>query len=143
MMPIVLLVDDEAPIRELLSRWIGGAGHQVREAVTAEAALDAMEIDPADIVLCDVQMPGQDGVWLTGQLRTRFPETAIVLVTGDRTIPPRISMQAGVVDYLAKPFTRDEVLAAVQSAVEWHRVAVSERGRTKTRGDLPKEWIGG
>jgi len=142
-MPIVLLVDDEAPIRELLSRWIGGAGHQVREAVTAEAALDAMEIDPADIVLCDVQMPGQDGVWLTGQLRTRFPETAIVLVTGDRTIPPRISMQAGVVDYLAKPFTRDEVLAAVQSAVEWHRVAVSERGRTKTRGDLPKEWIGG
>jgi len=142
-MPIVLVVDDEAPIRELLSRWISGAGHQVREAVTAEAALGTMESDPADIVLCDVQMPGQDGVWLTGQLRTRFPETAIVLATGDRTIPPRISMQAGVVDYLAKPFTREGVLAAVQLAVEWHRRAVSERGRAKTRGDLPKEWIGG
>jgi DNA-binding NtrC family response regulator len=141
-MPSVLVVDDESQIRDLLTRWISADGHLVRQAVTASAALDDMEVAPADIVLCDVQMPGESGLWLTGQLRARFPEAAIVLATSDRTVPPQISMQRGVVQYLAKPFTREEVLEAVRLAAGWHETAVSERGRTKVLSPLPKEWIG-
>jgi DNA-binding NtrC family response regulator len=140
-MPTVLVVDDESQIRELLVRWIGGDDYQVREAETAAAALDDMNVAPADVVLCDVKMPGQDGLWLTEQLRSRFPETAIVLATGVRTVSPHISMQRGVVEYLAKPFTRDEVLAAVRRAAGWHLMAVSERGRQKVAPPLTKEWI--
>jgi FixJ family two-component response regulator len=51
-------------------------------------------------------------------------------------------MQPGVVQYLAKPFTREEVLVAVRLAAEWHQTAVSERGRTKVPSPLPKAWIG-
>ena len=140
--PTVLVVDDESQIRELLVRWISSDGYQVREAGTSQAALDDMQIIPADIVMCDVQMPGENGVWLTGQLRSRFPETAIVLATSDRTVSSQVSMQPGVVEYLAKPFTREQVLAAVRLAAEWHVTAVAERGRTRVSSPLPKEWGG-
>lgn len=140
-MPIVLVVDDETQIRELLVRWISGDEYQVREADSAEAALADMHVIPADIVLCDVRMPGQTGLWLTGQLRSLFPETAIVLATSDRSVPPQISLQPGVVEYLAKPFTREEVLAAVRLAARWHETAANERGHTKASRPLTKEWI--
>jgi len=140
-MPVVLVVDDESPIRELLVRWVSGDEYQVREAATAEAALADMRVTPADIVLCDVRMPGETGLWLTGQLRALFPETAIVLVTSDTSVPPQISMQPGVVEYLAKPFTREEVLEAVRLAARWHETAVAGRGRPKASRPLTKEWI--
>jgi CheY-like chemotaxis protein len=140
-MPIVLVVDDESQIRDLLVRWVSGEGYQVREAATAEAALADMHATPADIVLCDVRMPGETGLWLTSQLRSRFPETAIVLVTSDTSVSPQITLQPGVVEYLAKPFTREEVLEAVRLAASWHEKAVSERGHTKVSHPLTKEWI--
>jgi CheY-like chemotaxis protein len=141
-MSTVLVVDDESPIRDLLVRWISGDGYQVRQAATAAAALDDMQITPADIVLCDIRMPGETGLWLTGQLRSRFPETAIVLATGDKTVSPQISLQPGVVGYLAKPFTRGEVLEAVRLAAGWHVTAVSERGNAVVAAPLTKQWIG-
>jgi CheY-like chemotaxis protein len=141
-MATVLVVDDESQIRELLVRWISGDGYVVRAAGTSQAALDDMQISPADIVMCDVQMPGENGLWLTGQLRSRFPETAIVLATSDRGVSSQVSLQAGVVEYLAKPFTRDQVLAAVKLAAGWHVTAVAERGRTRASSPLPKEWGG-
>jgi two-component system response regulator AtoC len=139
-MPIVLVVDDESQIRDLLVRWITAGGYEVREAPAAFAALEEMQAAPAGVVLCDVNMPGENGLWLTAQLRSRFPETAIVLATSDRTVPPQISMQAGVVEYLGKPFTRDEVLKAVRIAAEWHAAAVNDRGRTNAAVPLPKQW---
>jgi DNA-binding NtrC family response regulator len=141
-MPSVLVVDDESQIRDLLVRWISNEGYQVREAGTSVAALEEMAATPAGIVLCDVNMPGENGLWLTAQLRTKFPETAIVLATSDRTVPAQVSMQPGVVEYLGKPFTREEVLEAVRIAGEWHTAAVNERGRTKTLEPLSKAWIG-
>ena len=138
----VLVVDDESQIRDLLARWIGGDGHEVRQAGTARAALDDMEAAPSDVVMCDVHMPGESGLWLTGQLRQRYPETAVVLATSDRTVPPQISLQEGVVQYLAKPFTREEVLEAVRLAIGWHETAVSERGRAKIVSPLTKAWVG-
>ncbi len=140
-MPTVLVVDDESQIRELLVRWVSSDEYQVREAASAEAALAEMQATPADIVLCDVRMPGETGLWLTGQLRTQFPETAIVLVTSDRSVPPQISLQPGVVEYLAKPLTRQDVLKAVRSAASWHETAVRERGHAKVAAPLSKDWI--
>lgn len=142
-MPIVLVVDDEPQVRELLIRWLTADGYEMREAESADAALADMQIVPADIVLCDVRMPGHDGVWLTGEIRSLFPETAVVLITGDRGVPPQVSMQSGVVDYLGKPFTRVEVVEAVQRAVHWHRHAVGQRDHTGVRAPLTKDWGGG
>ena len=141
-MPIVLVVDDESQIRNLLARWIGAAGYQVREAATAAAALEDMQLAVPDVVLCDVMMPGETGLWLAGRIRAQFAATAVVLVTGDRTVPPQISMQPGVVAYLAKPFASEDVLAAVKVAVEWHATAVTDPEFSKPRAALTKEWVG-
>jgi DNA-binding NtrC family response regulator len=141
-MPIVLVVDDESQIRDLLVRWIGAEGYQMREAGTAAAALDDLQLAVADVVLCDVMLPGETGLWLTEKIRAQFPATAVVLVTADRNVSPHVSMQPGVVAYLPKPFARGDVLNAVKLAVEWHQKAVDNPELSKPRPALAKQWVG-
>jgi DNA-binding NtrC family response regulator len=123
---VVLIVDDESAIREILARWLTAAGYETSEAADAEAALLEMARAPADVVMCDIEMPGRGGVWLTGQLRERFPAAAMVLATAADSVPPATSFKPGVVDYLLKPFARERVLNAVASAVTWHAAAVAK-----------------
>ncbi len=80
-MPYVLVVDDEEAIRKLLTRWLAGWGFESREAANANEALEQMSREPATIMLCDVMMPVHDGIWLAGQVRDRWPETAIVMAS--------------------------------------------------------------
>ena len=70
-MSSVLLVDDEEGIRALMSRWLDGLGHESRQASSAEQALEEMARDEADVAVCDISMPGRDGLWLAAQLRER------------------------------------------------------------------------
>lgn len=122
----ILVVDDESSIRELLGRWLNAAGYEVREADTAERALEVMAERRAAVVMCDIEMPGHGGLWLDNQLRQRFPGSAMVLATALDTIPPTTSLKTGIVEYLVKPFQRKGVLAAVTAGVEWH-IAEAER----------------
>ena len=94
-MALILIVDDEHGVRRVLARGIKGAGHEIVEADSADAALAMTERQPAAVVFSDVQMPRRDGLWLTGELRTRYPTTAVVLATPrpprllrDRSTPP-------------------------------------------------------
>jgi DNA-binding NtrC family response regulator len=122
----ILIVDDEAGIRQILSRFLTLPGHTLREAPDAETALALMAESAADVVLCDVEMPGQGGLWLAGQLRERFPNSAIILATAVDTIPPATSFQSGIIEYLVKPFERERVVRAVASAVDWHAAALAK-----------------
>jgi len=134
-MAVVLIVDDEAPVRHLLARWIEAAGHDVREADSADAALRDIETQPPAVVFSDIQMPGRDGLWLTAELRKHHPTTAVVLATGASTVAPRISMQAGVIAYLVKPFTKAAVVEALSLALQWQKDAVLSPG-TSTPEEL-------
>ena len=101
----VLIVDDELPIRMLLTRWITGWGYGVRDAGGAVEALDVMAAEPADILLCDVAMPGHDGLWLAEQVHAQWPRTAIVMSTArDDPETVRTSRKLGAVAYVTKPF---------------------------------------
>ena len=72
-MAYVLVVDDEEAIRRLLTRWLSGWGYESKEAPNAQAAIEIMTAEPADIMLCDVMMPVHDGIWLAEQVRSRWP----------------------------------------------------------------------
>lgn len=122
----VLVVDDEAGVRTLLRRWIEAEGWSVQEAESAEAALERLEAGAADVAFCDVQMGGHDGLWLTRQIRARFPSTAVVLATGVTTVPAEISMQAGVVAYLVKPFGRRQITHALSLVEQRTQLAADE-----------------
>ena len=101
----VLVVDDEPQVRRLLARMLNKWGYPVQQVDSGAAALVAMEADPADIVLCDVGMPGMDGVSLAQQLHVRWPGTAIIMSTGhDDPNTVHTSRKAGAVAYVTKPF---------------------------------------
>ncbi len=119
-MALILIVDDEPSVRRLLARWISSAGHQVLEAESADAALAVMEKQPAAVVFSDIQMPGRDGLWLTSEVRTRYPMTAVVLATSVSSVAPQVSMQVGVLGYLVKPFSQKSVNRALEAALAWH-----------------------
>lgn len=137
----LLIVDDESPVRGMIQRCIQDLGHEIGEAENAQAALASMAKAPADVVFCDVQMPGEDGLWLTAQIRNRYPATAVILATGVSTVAPNISMQAGVLAYLVKPFSRQALRDALAVALKWHEAAKVSGPRPEDVGERLQDWL--
>src|SRR5438552_3229658 len=116
-MAYVLVVDDEESIRKLLIRWLEGWGYQAKQAGSAADALEQMEAEPASIVLCDVMMPVHDGIWLAEQVRTRWPQAAVIMASSAQDMETVMRMRKqGAVDYVTKPFGREMLRQALQRA---------------------------
>jgi putative nucleotidyltransferase with HDIG domain len=125
LMHSVLVVDDDTSLRPMLAAWVNRFGFCAMEADSAEAALAQLAHAPADIALCDVNMPGRDGVWLAGQIRERFPTTAIIMSTSvDDADVAVATLQNDVVDYLLKPYDSARLREALSLALDWHRATV-------------------
>jgi DNA-binding NtrC family response regulator len=137
----VLIVDDESAIRELLKRYLSGAGHDIRDAQDAETAIQEIARSAPDVVMCDVEMPGKGGLWLAGQIVQRFPTTAVVLATALDSVPPATSMQPGIVQYLVKPFKREHVVDAVARGIHWHDAAVARGPNPSEDVDKIAAWL--
>ena len=114
-----LIVDDEAPIRQVARRFLTPEGYEIDEAANAIEALGRIEATPPAVVLLDVHMPGPNGLWLADQIRAISPTTAIVLVTGDADVPPYESLRKGVIAYVLKPLNRRELVRIVDEAIAW------------------------
>ncbi len=124
----ILVVDDEAGIRELVARWLIGGGYDVRTASNAAEGLDRVHDRAPAVALCDIRMPGRDGLWLAQHIRRESPETAVILATGVQDVGSAItSLRQGVIDYLTKPFGRDRLCESVERGLEWHRAAADSR----------------
>lgn len=134
----VLVVDDEPAIRFSVSEVLETAGHTVRSAEHAPAALAALEAEPADLVLCDLRMPAMDGLQLLEEVLDRCPGTLFVLMTayGDERTAVR-ALKLGAYDYLPKPFDNEEVRAIAARAREILALrAENERLRREIAGRL-------
>jgi response regulator RpfG family c-di-GMP phosphodiesterase len=135
--PSVLVVDDEAGIREVMARWLAGGGYVVSTAASAREALDRVHDTPPAVALCDIRMPGQDGLWLANQIRRDAPDTAVIMATGVQDVGPAVtSLRQGVIDYLTKPFGRDRLRESVLRGLEWHKAARESR---RWRENLDRE----
>jgi response regulator RpfG family c-di-GMP phosphodiesterase len=125
---VVLVVDDEAGVRELISRWLRGLGYDVITASDAEEALRLSAGRTVAVALCDIRMPGRDGLWLAERLRDAHPDIAIVMATGMQDVASAMaSLRRNATDYLMKPFGRDRLREAVERAMAWHRAAAHGR----------------
>ena len=114
-----LVVEDEAMIRNGLTRLLEGRGYDVRSAGNGEEALELLEMIPADLVVSDIEMPGMDGVSLLKEVRSRWPETGVLMITGQTDVHTAVSCLAlGALDYITKPFQLEEVRARVTQALE-------------------------
>ncbi len=124
----VLVVDDENGVRDLMIRWLRSGGYSVAGAGDADEALGLIEDSPPAVALCDIRMPGHDGLWLADRIRHECPETAVIMATGVQDVDAAVeSLRQGVVDYLTKPFDRDRLRDAVDRGYEWHRSALDSR----------------
>lgn len=123
----VLVVDDAAAMREIISRNLTALGDAVRVAADVPEAIAALEAQPADLVVTDMRMPGADGMDLVRTVRERWPNTALVMITGFATVGGAVeAMREGVSDYLAKPFSDEELEHAVRTALDRRRPAPTE-----------------
>ena len=115
----VLIVDDEADIRETLSMVLDYQGHDTLQAGTAAAALKVIEGEDElpDACLLDVKMPGRDGLDLLAELRDRFPEMAVVMMSGHGDAHMGFeAARRGAYEFIEKPLTEERVLLTLRNA---------------------------
>jgi DNA-binding NtrC family response regulator len=119
----ILVVDDEAEIREGLEALLSSEGYGVTCVETGEAGLAKLEEQPFDLLLLDVSLPDRNGLELLREIRRRDPHLSVVLITAFGSIDmARAAFKSGAQDYITKPWSNDELLAQVAQAVEGRRL---------------------
>jgi len=120
----VLVVDDDPGVRESMSRTLAQAGYTVRTAETGEAAFELARDGAFDVILSDMRMPGISGIEVLRKLRDVRVDSAFIVMTGFGTVDTAVeAMKLGAVDFVQKPFFRDELLMRVRSGVERRQLA--------------------
>ncbi|MGE5486948.1 MAG: sigma-54-dependent transcriptional regulator [bacterium] len=117
----VLIIDDDASLLGAMRAQLEQAGWEVLTADCAEAGLKVMDAFGAPIVITDLRMPGMSGIELLRELRSAYPETTVVLMTGYGTVQTAVeAMRAGAYDVITKPIDYDALLLVLDSAIERH-----------------------
>ncbi|MDQ7820723.1 MAG: response regulator [Armatimonadota bacterium] len=111
----ILVIDDEAPIRDLCARVLARAGYQVTSAGSGEEGLARLGEEPVDLIVTDIRMPGLSGLDVLERAKAAFPGVRVILITGFGT-PQTLARaeQAGADRILTKPFNPAELVAAVR-----------------------------
>ncbi len=113
----ILVVDDEDTIREVIRRYLERDGFAVREAADGYAALEAIQDGPPDLIVLDLMLPGVDGLSITQQLRERHRIPIIMLTAKGETSDRIRGLDLGADDYMAKPFSPQELVSRVKAVL--------------------------
>jgi DNA-binding response OmpR family regulator len=115
--PTILVVDDEPSIREVVSIYLSRAGYEVVVAPDGQAALDALEKQPPDLVVLDLMLPKVDGMDIARRLRAEG-DIPIIMLTARREETDRIAgLETGADDYVVKPFSPQELVSRVKAVL--------------------------
>jgi two-component system, NtrC family, response regulator AtoC len=129
-----LVVDDDADVLSTLADALREEGYEVDTAQDGAQALGKLESGPFDLVVTDIRMPHIDGMALFERLREFSPRPEVILITGQATVPEAVAaMQRDAANYLPKPFTMDQLLAAVAEVAERRD---NQRRLSQARGAL-------
>jgi DNA-binding NtrC family response regulator len=119
----LLLVEDEAALRETLAERLAEHGFDVEQADTGERAIDKLAEFAFDIVITDLRLPGLDGTRVLDAALLRYPDIVGIIVTGYGTVKDAVeAIKSGATDFVTKPFQFDELLHALNSALEQRRL---------------------
>jgi len=132
----LLVVDDSLDTTELLRRHLAARGYDVLTAPDVAQAVRLLEHQPVDLVITDLKMPGASGLELVRHVKDHLRETQVIMITGYPSIEGAVqAVKLGAEEYLSKPFTQDELFAAVSRALE--RVERAELLPRPTGGPVP------
>lgn len=154
-MPKILVIDDEKPIRDALQNILTAEHYQVDIVENGKKGLDMLKENGYDVVLCDIKMPGMDGLEVMSKAAEISPEVPFILISGHGTIEIAVeAVKKGAYDFISKPPDLNRLLITIRNAVEKNNLVVEtkvlRRKVTKTRdivGETPsilkiKETIG-
>jgi two-component system, OmpR family, response regulator ResD len=114
----VLVVDDDAIVRDVLERYLSRAGFGVRTAVDGRAAIDEFDRRRPDLVVLDLMLPALDGFEVFRRVRSRAPDAPVIMLTARGAETDRVvGLDSGADDYVAKPFSPREVVARVRAVL--------------------------
>jgi putative nucleotidyltransferase with HDIG domain len=124
----ILIVDDDASVRDVISVLLQEEGYECRTAAGAEEALDLAAQEAPPLVISDMKMPGRDGIWLLEAFRERHPETAVVMLTGYGDTEAAVDcLRRGAVDYLLKPPKLTDLIRAIERALAKRRIELARK----------------
>jgi putative nucleotidyltransferase with HDIG domain len=125
----ILVVDDEEPIREIISSMLNAAGYKTRQAASGMEALATLNANGEfELVLSDLMMAELDGIALLERAKEKYPDMPVIMVTAVHDISVALAaIRNGAYDYLLKPFEREQLLAIVRRALEHRRLKLENR----------------
>src|SRR5215813_1123357 len=119
----VLLVEDEAALRQAVAEQLSDRGYQVEQADSGEAAVARLADFAFDIIITDLRLPGIDGSAVLEAAVERYPDIVAIVVTGYGTVKDAVeAIKRGAWDFVSKPFQIDELLHALDAALEQRRL---------------------
>ena len=125
----VLIIDDEEIVHASVGRILSRAGYQTEAVFSAQAGLDLLAESAFSLVITDLMMPLMNGIELLQTIRKREHKVPVIMITGYPTISTALqAMRLGAMDYLAKPFTRKELLSPVKRALRQSAEEEPEEG---------------
>jgi PAS domain S-box-containing protein len=128
MTPHILIIDDDKNIREFLGRMLKKNGYTFSNAASAEAAREMMKHQSFELLLCDINLPGEPGLDFARFALSEFPELSAVMITGqDDPESARKAIDAGAYDYITKPFEQERVLFSIANALKRRELSLANR----------------
>jgi DNA-binding NtrC family response regulator len=123
-MPRILVIDDDTAVRESMERMLRSGGHTVRSAPNGEEGIVLARDGAFDVILSDMRMPGLSGLDVLRKLREHRVDSVFIIMTGFGTVETAVeAMKLGAVDFVQKPFFREELLMRVRAAAERRQLA--------------------
>src|SRR5213596_931687 len=119
----LLLVEDEAPLRQAVAEQLVDRGYHVEQADSGESAVARLAEFAFDVIISDLRLPGMDGAALIQAAVERYPDIIAIVITGYGTVKDAVdAIKRGAWDFVNKPFQIDELLHVLESAIEQRRL---------------------
>ncbi|HWV39671.1 MAG TPA: HD domain-containing phosphohydrolase [Vulgatibacter sp.] len=126
--PTILVVDDDPAVREVLTALLAEEGYRAFAVATADEALVVFSNTEPDLAICDMKMPGRDGLWLLDRLRREHPDTAVIMLTGFGDTESAVEcLRRGAADFLLKPPKLTDLIRAIERALGRRRIDLARR----------------
>jgi two-component system OmpR family response regulator len=132
--PHIVVVDDDQQIRELLSQVLDQYGFSTRAVADGRELSRALAEQPADLIVLDLMLPGDDGLSICRELRTRSATPVIMLTARGESVDRVVGLEVGADDYVAKPFDPRELVARIRTVLRRASTAPGSATQTRLRG---------
>ena len=138
----ILTVDDDVRMLDVLQEGLMRAGYECTTARSADEASRLLERQEFDLVLLDIIMPGKSGLEFLPEIKARYPNTAVVMLTGHVEVPSVVTaMRQGTYDYICKPFALSELRTCIERALVEHATLRQDREHQQNHGEQLEQRI--